>query len=60
MKGGAQTVVEPHRHSGVFIARGKEDALVSKNMVPGGLLDHPPPSHSHTSLQELIPRVRNN
>lgn len=35
MKGGAQTVVEPHRHSGVFIARGKEDALVSKNMVPG-------------------------
>jgi len=37
MKGGAQTVVEPHRHSGVFIARGKEDALVSKNMVPGNL-----------------------
>jgi hypothetical protein len=28
-------VVEKHRHEGVFIARGKEDALVTKNMVPG-------------------------
>ncbi|QQP37156.1 rRNA 2'Omethyltransferase fibrillarinlike [Caligus rogercresseyi] len=28
-------VVEPHRHEGVFIARGKEDALVTRNMVPG-------------------------
>lgn len=27
--------VEPHRHEGVFICRGKEDALVTKNMVPG-------------------------
>ena len=35
MKGGQKTVIEPHRHSGVFIARGKEDALVSKNLVPG-------------------------
>ena len=35
MKGGAKTIVEQHRHAGVFIARGKEDALVSKNMVPG-------------------------
>ena len=31
----AQVVVTPHRHAGVFIARGKEDALVTKNMVPG-------------------------
>lgn len=23
------------RHAGIFIARGKEDALVTKNMVPG-------------------------
>lgn len=30
-----QVVVEPHRHEGVFIARGKEDALVTRNMVPG-------------------------
>jgi hypothetical protein len=28
-------VIEPHRHEGVFIARGKEDALVTLNMVPG-------------------------
>jgi len=35
MKGGAKVVVEPHRHAGVFIAKGKEDALVTKNMVPG-------------------------
>ncbi|KFM26348.1 Mediator of RNA polymerase II transcription subunit 36a [Auxenochlorella protothecoides] len=35
MAGGAKVVVEPHRHAGVFIARGKEDALVTKNMVPG-------------------------
>ena len=35
MKGGSKVLVEPHRHSGVFIARGKEDALVTKNTVPG-------------------------
>ncbi|EYU19571.1 hypothetical protein MIMGU_mgv1a008219mg [Erythranthe guttata] len=35
MKGGNKVVVEPHRHDGVFIAKGKEDALCTKNMVPG-------------------------
>eukprot|EP00898_Chlorokybus_atmophyticus_P007006 jgi/Chlat1/7306/Chrsp58S06944 len=35
MRGGARVVVEKHRHEGVFIARGKEDALVTRNMVPG-------------------------
>jgi len=35
MIGGSKVVVEPHRHEGVFIAKGKEDALVTKNMVPG-------------------------
>jgi rRNA 2'-O-methyltransferase fibrillarin len=35
MKGGAKVIVEGHRHAGIFIARGKEDALVTKNMVPG-------------------------
>ena len=35
MKGGGKVVVEPHRHEGVFIAKGKEDALCTKNMVPG-------------------------
>ncbi|XP_046990044.1 rRNA 2'-O-methyltransferase fibrillarin [Schistocerca americana] len=34
-KGGKTVIIEPHRHEGVFIARGKEDALVTKNMVPG-------------------------
>jgi rRNA 2'-O-methyltransferase fibrillarin len=28
-------VIEAHRHEGVFIARGKEDVLVTKNMVIG-------------------------
>lgn len=35
MKGGKTVVIEPHRHAGVFIARGKEDVLVTLNMVPG-------------------------
>lgn len=35
MKGGARVVIEPHRHAGVFIARGKEDALVTLNLNPG-------------------------
>ena len=30
-----RVVIEPHRHFGVFIARGKEDLLVTKNMNPG-------------------------
>lgn len=28
-------LIEPHRHEGVFICRGKEDALVTRNMVVG-------------------------
>jgi len=35
MRGGAKVVVEAHRHDGVFIAKGKEDALVTKNLIPG-------------------------
>lgn len=35
MKGGAKVVVEPHRFAGVFVARGKEDALVTLNLNPG-------------------------
>ncbi|KAA8568329.1 hypothetical protein MFRU_029g00530 [Monilinia fructicola] len=34
-KGGAKTIVEPHRHEGIFVARGKEDMLVTKNLSPG-------------------------
>lgn len=35
MKGGKTVIIEPHRHEGIFIARGKEDALVTRNLVPG-------------------------
>lgn len=35
MKGGQKVVIEPHRHEGVFIARSKEDALVTLNSTPG-------------------------
>ena len=28
-------IQEPHRHPGVFVARGKEDMLVTKNITPG-------------------------
>ncbi|XP_059948547.1 rRNA/tRNA 2'-O-methyltransferase fibrillarin-like protein 1 [Mesoplodon densirostris] len=34
-KGVTTVSVEPHRHEGVFIYRGAEDALVTLNMVPG-------------------------
>jgi rRNA 2'-O-methyltransferase fibrillarin len=30
-----KVVIEPHRHEGIFIARGKEDLLVTLNMAPG-------------------------
>eukprot|EP01071_Lankesteria_metandrocarpae_P003317 Lankesteria_metandrocarpae@DN2889_c0_g1_i1.p1 len=32
---GQQVVVIPHRHEGVFTAKGKSDSLVTKNLVPG-------------------------
>ncbi|KIW54389.1 rRNA 2'-O-methyltransferase fibrillarin [Exophiala xenobiotica] len=36
IKGGARVIIEPHRHAGVFVARGgKEDLLVTKNLTPG-------------------------
>jgi len=35
MRGGAKVIVEKHRHPGIFIAHGKEDALVTKNLVAG-------------------------
>ncbi|KAF1995746.1 Fibrillarin [Amniculicola lignicola CBS 123094] len=34
-RGGMKVIVEPHRHPGVFVARGKEDLLTTKNMTPG-------------------------
>jgi len=35
MRGGAKVIVERHRHEGIFISRGKEDALLTLNLVPG-------------------------
>jgi hypothetical protein len=35
-RGGKKVIVEPHRHKGVFVARGgKEDLLATTNLVPG-------------------------
>ena len=34
-RGAPKVFVQPHRLPGVFIARGPQDALVTKNMVPG-------------------------
>ena len=33
--GSGKVIIEPHRHAGVYVARGKEDLLVTKNFVPG-------------------------
>uniref|UniRef100_A0A158Q6A1 rRNA 2'-O-methyltransferase fibrillarin n=1 Tax=Dracunculus medinensis TaxID=318479 RepID=A0A158Q6A1_DRAME len=35
MKGGKKVIIEPHRYEGVFIVKGKEDALATRNMVIG-------------------------
>jgi len=35
MKGGAKVMIESHRLPGIFLAKGKEDALVTKNLVSG-------------------------
>ncbi|KAJ5075811.1 rRNA/tRNA 2'-o-methyltransferase fibrillarin-like protein [Anaeramoeba ignava] len=34
-KGGSTVIIEPHRHDGVYIARGKEDSLATRNMNVG-------------------------
>ena len=34
-RGGVKTFVNPHRLSGIFIAKGPQDALVTRNLVPG-------------------------
>jgi rRNA 2'-O-methyltransferase fibrillarin len=34
-RGGSKVIIEPHKHEGIFIARGKESMLVTKNLVPG-------------------------
>ena len=34
-RGAPKVFVQPHRLPGVFVARGGQDCLVTKNMVPG-------------------------
>ena len=34
-RGGAKVILEPHRHPGIFVAKGKDHLLVTKNLVPG-------------------------
>lgn len=34
-RGGSRVVVEPFRHSGIYVVKGKDDALATKNMVVG-------------------------
>ncbi|KAI0063414.1 Fibrillarin [Artomyces pyxidatus] len=34
-RGGSNVIIEPHKHAGIFIAKGKEQLLVTKNLVPG-------------------------
>ncbi|KAF4667821.1 hypothetical protein FOZ61_007714 [Perkinsus olseni] len=34
-KGAAKVIVEPHRFEGCFVSRGKDEALLTRNMVPG-------------------------
>lgn len=34
-RGGSRVMVEPFRHSGIFVVKGKDDALATKNMVVG-------------------------
>lgn len=33
--GGSKVIVEQHRHTGIYVVRGKEDALATRNLVPG-------------------------
>lgn len=32
---GSKVTIEQHRHEGIYVARGKEDALVTRNLSPG-------------------------
>ncbi|KAF2971232.1 hypothetical protein GQX73_g2350 [Xylaria multiplex] len=39
---GAKVVVEPHRHAGIFVSRGKEDHLLTRSIAPGIEVAHCP------------------
>lgn len=64
--GGAKVIVEPHRHEGIFVARGKEDALVTLNSTPGisvygekRISVEVPPAAGDTVAQKVEYRVWN-
>ena len=66
MKGGSKVVVEPHRHEGIFVARGKEDALVTLNSTPGvavygekRITVEVPPTNGDSTPQKVEYRVWN-
>lgn len=67
MKGGSKVLVEPHRHEGIFVARGKEDALVTLNSTPGVsvygekriTVEVPPANGATTTPQKVEYRVWN-
>ena len=66
MKGGSKVLVEPHRHEGIFVARGKEDALVTLNSTPGvavygekRISVEVPPANGETVAQKVEYRVWN-
>lgn len=66
MKGGSKVIVEPHRHAGIFVARGKEDALVTLNSTPGvavygekRISVEVPPKAGETVAQKVEYRVWN-
>ena len=35
MGGGKKVIIEKHRHAGVFVLKGKQDAVVTLNLTPG-------------------------
>lgn len=66
MSGGAKVAIEPHRHAGIFVARGKEDALVTLNSTPGHavygekrITVEIPPVAGETTPQKMEYRVWN-
>lgn len=67
MKGGSKVIVIPHgKHEGVFLAKGKEDALVTLNSTPGiavygekRISVEQPPKEGETTPQKIEYRVWN-
>lgn len=58
MRGGMRTVVEPHdRFKGVFILRGKDDALVTKNLTVGESVYNEKRVSVDVSLKDKLIRI---